>query len=233
MLIAEGLQGTLKSTAFRVLGEPWFSDDIPDLGNKDSKEFLLGIWIIEIAELDAMTRPELSKVKAFMSRTTDRFRPPYGRRTIEAPRQCIFAGTVNHSEYLRDETGGRRFWPVETDCINIQDLKRDKDQLWAEALAGYRNGETWWLDSTAQNQAAEQEQSIRYQADPWEDVIAAYVETKESTTTEQILRVALDKPTGAWGHLDQIRVGAVLRRLGWIPSGKHRPRRYKPPKKEN
>jgi predicted P-loop ATPase len=227
MLIAEGLQGTLKSTAFRVLGEPWFSDDIPDLGNKDSKEFLLGVWIIEVAELDAMTRPELSKVKAFMSRTTDRFRPPYGRRTIEAPRQCIFVGTVNHKEYLRDETGGRRFWPVQTGRINIKDLWRDKDQLWAEAVACYRKGETWWLDSTAQNRAAEKQQSIRYQTDPWEGIIAAYVKTQESTTTEEILRAALEKPTGTWSHLDQIRVGAVLRRLGWKTSGKQRPRRYK------
>jgi predicted P-loop ATPase len=113
MLIAEGPQGLFKSTAFQVLGEPWFTDNIEELGTKDSQLATLGRWIIELAELDALTRAELSRVKAFLSRSIDRFRPPYGRRLIESPRQCVFVGTVNHGEYLRDETGGRRFWPVE------------------------------------------------------------------------------------------------------------------------
>src|SRR5579862_7844009 len=106
-----------------------------------------GVWIIEIAELDSMTRAEVSKVKGFISRTTDRFRPPYGKRLIESPRQCVFAGSVNHSTYLRDETGGRRFWPVACTRILIHDLARDRDQIWAEAVHRYRAGERWWLDT--------------------------------------------------------------------------------------
>jgi hypothetical protein len=81
-----------------------------------------GVWIIELSELDSPGRAEVSRIKAFMSRTTDRFRPPYGKRLIESPRQCVFAGSVNHSSYLRDDTGGRRFWPVACGRIDIDFL---------------------------------------------------------------------------------------------------------------
>ena len=112
-LILEGEQGTKKSTALKTLVQPWFTDEIAELGSKDAALQTRGVWIIEIAELDSMNRSEAGKIKEFMSRTTDRFRPPYGRRLIESPRQCIFAGSVNHTNYLRDETGARRFWPVQ------------------------------------------------------------------------------------------------------------------------
>jgi predicted P-loop ATPase len=111
-LVLEGPQGLLKSTALRTLAVPWFTDEISDLGTKDAAMQVRGVWIIELAELDAMGRPEASRTKAFMSRSTDRFRPPHGRHTIEVPRESVFAGTVNHDAYLKDETGGRRFWPV-------------------------------------------------------------------------------------------------------------------------
>lgn len=87
------------------------------------------VWIIELSELDTLSRSEVSRIKAFMSRMTDRFRPPYGKRLIESPRQCLFAGTVNHSTYLQDDTGARRFWPVACGRIDIDRLLRDRDQL--------------------------------------------------------------------------------------------------------
>jgi predicted P-loop ATPase len=233
MLILEGEQGTLKSTAFKTLGEPWFADDIPDLGNKDSKEYLAGRWIIEVAELDAMTHPELSRVKAFLSCASDHFRPPYGRRTIDVPRQCVFAGTVNHNQYLSDETGGRRFWPVKTGAIDIPALKKDRDQLWAEAVYRYREHEKWWLESAQLNKKAAEEQNERYQHDPWEDKIADWIakwtqcpDYEGHITTHQILTIVLDKPIGTLTRWDQIRVGAILRRLKWVTRGKERPRRY-------
>jgi predicted P-loop ATPase len=111
-LIPEGEQGLMKSTALKALSEPWFTDEIADLGSKDAAMQTRGVWVIEIAELDSMSRAEVSKIKSFISRVTDRFRPPYGKRLIESPRQCVFAASVNHSTYLRDETGGRHFWPV-------------------------------------------------------------------------------------------------------------------------
>ncbi len=105
-----------------------------------------GVWIIELSELDSLSHSEVARIKAFMSRTTDRFRPPYGMRLVESPRQCIFAGTVNHSTYLRDETGGRRFWPIACGRIDVDALARDRDQLWAEAKARFEGGAVWWLE---------------------------------------------------------------------------------------
>jgi predicted P-loop ATPase len=131
-LILEGPQGIRKSTALRTIAGEYFTDELADLGSKDAAMQTRGVWIIELSELDNLSHAEVARIKAFMSRTTDRFRPPYGMRLVESPRQCVFAGTVNHGTYLRDETGGRRFWPVVCGCIDIDTLARDRDQLWAE-----------------------------------------------------------------------------------------------------
>jgi predicted P-loop ATPase len=227
-LIAEGPQGALKSTAFRLLGQPWFTDDIADLGSKDSSLATIGAWIIELPELDAMGRAELSRIKASISRPTDRFRPPYGRRLIESPRQCVFVGTVNHSEYLRDETGGRRFWPVRVGRIDVDSLRRDRDQLLAEAVAAYRKGESWWLETAELNAAAANVQDAGYQADAWEPLIETWVEGRSGVTTAEILKTALEKPVGTWNRADETRVGTILRRMGWTPRNNGRPRVYQP-----
>ncbi len=108
-LILEGPQGIRKSTALRTLAGEYFTDELTDLGTKDAAMQTRGVWIFELSELDSMSNSEVARIKAFMSRTTDRFRPPYGMHLVESPRQCVFAGTVNHSTYLRDETGGRLF----------------------------------------------------------------------------------------------------------------------------
>ncbi len=169
-----------------------------------------GVWIIEIAELDSMSRAEVSKIKGFISRTTDRFRPPYGKRLMESPRQCVFAGSVNHSTNLRDETGGRRFWPMRCNRILIDDLVRDRDQLWAEAVARYRAGEHWWLDTAELTVAAELEQTDRYEGDAWDDSIAKWVEGKDSASIDETLTMCLDKPKGNWTQSDKTRVAHSL-----------------------
>lgn len=214
-LILEGDQGLMKSTALKTLAEPWFTDEIAELGSKDAAMQTRGVWIIEIAELDSMTRAEVSKVKGFISRTTDRFRPPYGKRLIESPRQCLFAGSVNHGTYLRDETGGRRFWPVTCTRILIEDLVRDRDQLWAEAVARYNRGEKWWLDTPELVRAAAQEQGDRYEGDPWEDPISTWTEGRDSIAIDEILIQCLDKLKGNWTQFDRTRVGRCLQALGW------------------
>ena len=241
MLILEGPQGTRKSTALKVLaGEPWFTDELAEIGSKDAAQQMRGVWIIEIAELDAISRAEVSRIKAFLTRTTDRYRPPYGRYVIEVPRQCVFAGSVNPDTYLRDETGNRRFWPMRCGDIDIQALARDRDQLWAEALHRYRQGAVWWLTDPALIEAARAEQDARYQSDAWDALIdrwltvetrrvdrgyAGYEDWREVETERaapladvsvgDILQNAIGIEPGRWTRADQMRVAAYLKSRGW------------------
>jgi predicted P-loop ATPase len=216
-LILEGDQGIKKSTALRALAQPWFTDEIADLGSKDAAMQTRGVWIIEIAELDSLSRADVGKIKAFMSRMTDRFRPPYGKRTITSPRQCVFAGSVNHGTYLRDETGGRRFWPVEckAPAIDVDGLAECRDQLWAEATALYFDGKPWWLDSVSLNQKAAEEQADRYEGDPWDELILKWTEDRESVSITDVLGLCLDKKKDTWTQWDKIRVARCLRAQGW------------------
>lgn len=232
-LILENKQGERKSTAFRVLAGEYFTDEIADLGTKDAALQVAGVWIIELAELDSMSRGEVGRIKAFLTRATDRFRPPFGVRPIEVPRQCVFAGTVNESTYLRDCTGGRRFWPVRSGKIDIDGLKTDRDQLWAEAVVRYRNGEPWWLNTPELTAAAEHEQLARYDADPWQEPIATWLRSPnprrdgdgrpvdsfnsdtDSVTIADILTHCLERPKAFWTQADQNRVARSLQALKW------------------
>ena len=235
MLVLEGSQGARKSTALKILaGEEWFTDELPDLGSKDAAMHMQGVWIIEIAEFDAIGKAEVSRIKAFLTRTTDRFRPPYGRYTIEVPRSCAFAGTVNPDTYLRDETGNRRFWPVRCGMIDIDALARDRDQLWAEAVARFRDGAIWWLDTPELVATATAEQAKRYQADAWDDLIEHWLTHKTRTeyptfgapvreraapltsvSVGEVLEHAIGIAPAFWTQKDQNRVSAYLKRNNW------------------
>lgn len=215
VLILEGPQGLGKSRALRTLAEPWFTDEIADLGSKDAAMQLLGVWVVEIAELDSMTRAEVSRVKAFLSRSTDRFRPPYGRRLLDQPRRCVFAGTINAGEYLRDVTGNRRFWPVRCSVARLDDLQRDRDQIWAETVHWFRQGAPWWLDEASLRGEAEQEQADRLQTDPWQETIETFVSARDDVSVAEILTDCIKKEIGHWERRDEMRVGGILVAMRW------------------
>jgi putative DNA primase/helicase len=176
VLVLEGPQGIYKSTTFEVLGGAWYTNDIAALGTKDAQEQILGIWIVEFDELDAVTRAsDISHVKAFVSRGTDRFRFSYGHRVEPHPRQCVFGATSNKDTWQRDETGARRWWPVKCGTIDIDRLRDDRDQLWAEARDRYLADERWWLEERELIEAAKVEQEDRFEQDPWEELILEHL----------------------------------------------------------
>jgi predicted P-loop ATPase len=212
--IFEGVQGARKSTAVKALFDPWFSDELADLGSKDAAMQTRGVWGIEVSELDAMSRMEVSRIKSFITRTTDRFRPPYGSRIIESRRSCVFWGTTNSDGYLKDETGGRRFWPIKIGRINVDLLQKMRDQLWAEAVVLYDARVPWWLTKKDAQADAERHQRDRYIGDPWDKAIAEYVETASEVTMDEVLRFAVNLEIGRCGQSEMNRAARCLRSLG-------------------
>lgn len=217
MLILEGLQGEGKSSAARVLAGEWFMDTSIDLSNKDAYQAIRGKWIVEMAELDSLNKAESTKAKQFVSSAIDTYRESYGRRILDVPRQSVFIGTTNQDEYLKDDTGNRRYWPVMCTKVDLDGLRGDRDQLWAEAVACFRAGEMWWVErEEAEMFAAEQEQ--RYQADMWEEPIIEYLAKRhigDSVTGAHVLEKALNIDPSHWGKPEQMRVGKIMHRLRW------------------
>lgn len=219
MLILEGEQGAMKSTACSIIGGEWFSDSLPEkVSDKDTAQHLRGKWLIELGELHAMSKADGTALKAFITRPIEMYRPSYGRKEVHDPRQCLFIGTTNRTAYLKDETGGRRFWPVKVGvrgALAVDRLRRDRDQLFAEAVHRFRQGERWWPDRNFEIDHVQPEQEARFEADAWEDVIGDYLEHQSRVTVTEIARNALSMETARLGTAEQRRISAILERLGW------------------
>jgi predicted P-loop ATPase len=218
MIVLEGAQGRRKSSALAALaGEDWFSDALPQMGDKDASSYLRGKWIIEVAELEAM-RSQMDAIKAFISRQVENYRPVYGREEVSEPRRCIFAGSTNKDDWQRDETGGRRFWPVKVGSIDVDAIARDRVQLWAEAVHLYRAGERWWLEGEEADQA-QAEVAERRPDDPWRADIARVVEGRAEVTTKEVLHELHVLPVDMTPQLSK-RVAQELVALGWVRDGR-------------
>lgn len=215
--ILEGAQGLKKSSALRALGGEWFSDTPLPIGEKDAFEQLKGRWIIELAELDSLSKAEASATKAFISGQVDTYRAAYARRAVAVRRSCVFAGSVNPDGigYLKDATGNRRFWPVECGEIDLSSLVADRDQLWAEAKVRYKGGHKWWMDTEELEALCKEAQDGRFEADEWERVVQQWIcRNRGEKTIAEIAIGALAMDARDVNRGVQTRLGSVLNRLG-------------------
>lgn len=217
MPVFESEQGTNKSSALAILAreESWFSDDVPL--NADSKrviESLRGRWIVEAAELKGMKNSEVEHVKALLSRRVDRARLSYERLPTEVPRQCIIVGTTNSQRYLRDGTGNRRFWPVKVLRFDLDKLRADRDQLWAEASQREAAGESTRLDPKL-FAAAAVEQDARRLEDPYVLALSAVLGDLTGKVHHEDVWTILELPVGRRTSSENTRLGDAMRELGW------------------
>jgi predicted P-loop ATPase len=183
MLVLVGGQGIGKSRFPKIMAKDptWFSDSVPNMdGNKSSFEPLRGKWIIEIAELAATKRSEMDAIKNFVTKPVDSYRPAYGEVLEDFPRQCVFWGTTNDAEFLKDRTGDRRFWPVEVAGVDhgrMNGLENEVDQLWAEAVVRWRAGESLWMDTPELQRLAAEAQATHSAQDEQVGQILEFLDT--------------------------------------------------------
>lgn len=215
-LILQGEQGVGKSTLFRVLAGEWFSDTEMGL-EKDAMMQLGGVWIYEWSELENVTgRHDMSRIKAFMSSTQDKFRPPFGRHTVTHKRSAVIVGTTNREEFLHDPTGSRRFWVLPVGKIDLALVRERREQLWAEAVADFRVGAPYWL--TPDEEQCRAELVARFaEVDPWEHEVLAYADKQVHVRVSDILADVIDLSLERRDKRAEMRISAILRRNGYRP----------------
>lgn len=215
-LIIQGAQGTGKSTFFRIISEPWFSDSDMAL-DKDGMMQMAGAWISEWPELETiMGRNNVSRVKAFITSSSDRFRAPYARTPITIPRSGVIVGSTNLCDFLRDPTGSRRFWVIPAGKVNLPLLREWREELLAEAVHRFRKGETHWLTEAEEARRAELASAFG-DTDPWEDAVLRYVRPLPEVRIAELLVNPIGIARDRQGQNDLRRVADILRRAGFEP----------------
>lgn len=254
MVVLEGLQGKRKSTALRCLAvrDEWFADTPVRVGTPDAVLSIAGKWLYEIAELDSFNRAEATAVKSYVSSREDRVREPYARRFVDRKRSGVFAGTTNQSEYFKDPTGARRFWPVACDGdIDLDKLRAWREQLFAEALVRLASPDAeerrCWPTRAEEDQYLVPQQERREIMDPWYERLAMWLDCKaaygetglevrevESFTAFELLTRCLMVPQDRidGGRQMATRVGIAMHKLAWDkrrdPGGARVYRYYRP-----
>lgn len=222
-LVLQGPQGVRKSSFFRSLVpvDRWFTDDMGGLENKDASMAVGRTWIVEWAELESVRRSNTGSVKAFLTRQTDSFRPPYGRLIEDFPRASVIVGTTNEDQFLQDATGNRRYMVLPVLSIDTDAVVAMRDQLWAEAVHRFRTGEAWWL--TTEESAVQREKNADLVSeDPWESLIARWLPKSSTFSTTghyvsmaEILGGCLEIGKERRTRSHQMRVAQILGNLGW------------------
>ena len=220
-----GDQGARKSTFWSVLGGEFFSDALRDINGKDSLQVLANSWIMEWAELEAITNKKMAgDIKSFLSQSTDVYRVPYGKVAEKFKRRGIIVGTSNRQDgFLVDETGNRRFWCVVTtktidNPIDCEALLENRDAIWSAACALYDHGKGENLLLSKENQITVNEENKQYIIDnPWKTVIQDYVQRNHGRelTTELVLTEAIEKPVERQNRYDQMQCANILKELGY------------------
>jgi len=230
-LMLYGKQGFYKSSFFAILGGTWHADSPIDIANKDSFQQIHAAWLYEFAELENVVHGRAeSRLKAWLTSTHDMFRAPYARVVSRRARSCVICGTTNRQQFLTDDTGSRRFWIVEAvKPIPKELLAANRDQLWAEAVTAYDNGETWWLEYEADAQL-EVENVEFEEEDAWHQIILDWMPNHLASqiTTSFVMTSALKLDAARQDRGAQTRVGRILRQIGWksVREGHGERRRY-------
>jgi len=212
MPVFEGLQGKQKSTALSIIGGKWFTEMHEEITSKDFLQNLRGKLLIEIPELHSFKRADIDRIKGIISCAKDRYRESYGRRAADHPRRSVWAGTTNRDDYNQDDTGARRFWPIACRSIDVEYLRKYREQLFAEAVHRFKEGQAWWdIDPDL----ARDEQEKRRDPDPWTSAILHFCEGKPQVTVGEILHSVLDLPLRDRGKQEQMRVASILRVAGF------------------
>lgn len=223
-LVLQGLTGAGKSSFFHTLGGEWFDDSLEEISSKDGYLILNKCWIQELAEFDKISsKNHAGKLKAFVTRKDDTFRAPYDRHAKNHPRKFVFCGSVNKFEFLFDDTGNRRFWVIPLAeglrKINIEQLRKERNGIWASAMDAFRRGDIWHL-TNGEEIASEQNNQLFETSDAWQDEIENYIEGLEKVSIAEILERCFDIPIGNQDKLLQNRVASCLLKIGFYKYGR-------------
>jgi len=216
VLILVGPQGARKSTTFRILGSPEYFCDTPmDIGSSNAYMQIHRAWIYEVAELDSIRRARNSSTKAFLSAQEDTFRLPYARQTVTLKRHTVFCGTTNKAEFITDETGSRRYWPIQVGKMDTDWTEHNRSQLWSEAVVAYKNGEKWYLENETQEELNKQSSDFR-QFDPWHEIVERYIRANGlNMSTTDLMEQGLKLEKYQMTRASEMRVGDIMRQLGF------------------